>query len=175
MICFCLRQEYGILQANRCFIDYVNFGGYPELVANRIERDDSRQFIQRDIVDKVLLRDLPSLYHIDDVRDLQSFFSYIAFHSGSVQTYEGLSQSSGLSKHTISNLLQYLEEAFLIMRHDRIDVNALTLKRATQFKLYLTNPSLRAAMFQPVKQGDDPSFGHAVDKAGCTGHHPGLY
>ena len=152
-------------QANRCFIDYVNFGGYPELVANRIERDDSRQFIQRDIVDKVLLRDLPSLYHIDDVRDLQSFFSYIAFHSGSVQTYEGLSQSSGLSKHTISNLLQYLEEAFLIMRHDRIDINALTLKRATQFKLYLTNPSLRAAMFQPVKQGDDPYFGHAVETA----------
>ena len=152
-------------QANRRFVDYVNFGGYPELVSNRIEMADSRQFIQRDIVDKVLLRDLPSLYHIDDVRDLQAFFSYIAFHSGSVQTYEGLSQSSGLSKHTISNLLQYLEEAFLIMRHDRIDINALTLKRATQFKLYLTNPSLRAAMFQPVKQGDDPFFGYAVETA----------
>ena len=56
-------------QANRRFVDYMNFGGYPELVSNRIEMEDSRQFIQRDIVDKVLLRDLPSLYHIDDVRD----------------------------------------------------------------------------------------------------------
>lgn len=152
-------------QANRCFVEYVNFGGYPELVANQAVREDSRQFIQRDIVDKVLLRDLPSLYHIDDVRDLQAFFSYVAFHSGTIQTYEGLSQSSGLSKHTILNLLQYLEEAFLIMRHDRIDINALSLKRAMQFKLYLTNPSLRAAMFQPVKPGDEPYFGHVVETA----------
>ena len=152
-------------QTNNYFIDYVNFGGYPELVSNPLVKDNPRQFIQRDIIDKVLLRDLPSLYHIDDVRDLQSFFSYIAFHSGMVQTYEGLSQGSGLSKHTIANLLQYLEEAFLIVRHDRVDVNALPLKRATQFKLYLTNPSLRASMFQAVKAVDDPYFGHSVETA----------
>lgn len=152
-------------QTNKCFIDYVNSGGYPELVATKALQDDPRQFIQRDIVDKVLLRDLPSLYHIDDVRDLQSFFSYVAFHSGMVQTYEGLAQGSGLSKHTINNILQYLEEAFLIVRQDRVDVNALSLKRATQFKLYLTNPSLRAAMFQPIKDVDDVYFGHTIETA----------
>ena len=152
-------------QANRCFIDYVNFGGYPKLVANRIERDDSRQFIQRDIVDKVLLRDLPSLYHIEDVRDLAAFFSYLAFHSGMVQSYETLSQRAGLSKHTISNFLRYLEDAFLIVRQDRIGINALSLQRATQFKIYLTNTSLRASMFQPVSSADDIYLGYAVETA----------
>ena len=151
--------------ANKCFIDYVNYGGYPELVANNAVRSNPRQFIQRDIVDKVLLRDLPSLYHIDDVRDLQAFFSYVAFHSGMVQSYEGLSQGAGLSKHTVANLLKYLEEAFLIVRHDRVDVNALSLKRAMQFKLYLANPSLRAAMFQPAGAVDDPFFGHIIETA----------
>ena len=164
-----IGQDEGLFesmeQTNKRFLEYVNFGGYPELVASKSAREDPRQFIQRDIVDKVLLRDLPSLYHIDDVRDLQSFFSYIAFHSGTIQTYEGLSQGSGLSKHTIANLLQYLEEAFLIVRHDRVDINALSLKRATQFKLYLTNPSLRASMFQPIVKVDDPYFGYAVETA----------
>ncbi|MBR0197396.1 MAG: ATP-binding protein [Kiritimatiellae bacterium] len=152
-------------QTNKLFIDYVNFGGYPELASNQDVRNNPTQFIQRDIVDKVLLRDLPSLYHIDDVRDLQSFFSYIAFHTGTVQTYESLAQGSGLTKHTISNLLQYLEEAFLIVRHDRVDVNALSLKRAVQFKLYLTNSSLRASMFQPIEAVDDPYFGYTIETA----------
>ena len=151
--------------ANKRFLDYVNFGGYPELVANVAIRSNPRQFIQRDIVDKVLLRDLPSLYHIDDVRDLQAFFSYVGFHSGTVQSYESLSQGSGLSKHTVANLIRYLEEAFLIVRHDRVNVNALSLKRAMQFKLYLTNPSLRAAMFQPAGAVDDPFFGHIIETA----------
>ena len=150
---------------NRLFLDYVNFGGYPELVSNIAVRDNPRQFIQRDIVDKVLLRDLPSLYHIDDVRDLQAFFSYIAFHSGTVQSYEGLSQGVGLSKHVVSNLLQYLEDAFLITRLNRVDINALSLKRATQFKIYLTNPSLRAAMFQEVRSVDDQYFGSVIETA----------
>lgn len=150
---------------NRRFLDYVNFGGYPELVSSDAVRDNPRQFIQRDIVDKVLLRDLPSLYHIDDVRDLQAFFSYIAFHSGMVQSYEGLSQGVGLSKHVISNLLQYLEDAFLITRLNRVDINALSLKRATQFKIYLTNPSLRSTMFQEMKNVDDPYFGAIIETA----------
>ena len=160
-----VAQTESLESANRLFIDYINFGGYPELVMNDIVRDNPRQFIQRDIVDKVLLRDLPSLYHVDDVRDLEAFFSYLAFHSGMVQSYEGLSQGAGLSKHTISNFLRYLEDAFLVVKHDRIDINALTLQRATQFKIYLTNTALRASMFQPVQQDDISHFGYAVETA----------
>ena len=150
---------------NRLFLDYMNFGGYPELVSNSVVRNDPKQFIQRDIIDKVLLRDLPSLYHIDDVRDLQAFFSYVAYHSGMVQSYEGLSQGTGLSKHTVTKLVQYLEDAFLISRLDRVDINALSLKRATQFKLYLTNPSLRASMFQVISPSDNTYFGYVVETA----------
>ena len=160
-----LFQTDSLEHANKLFLDYINFGGYPELVMNDVVRDNPRQFIQRDIVDKVLLRDLPSLYHIDDVRDLEAFFSYLAFHTGMVQSYENLSQGAGLSKHTISNFLRYLEDAFLIVKHNRIDINALSLQRATQFKIYLTNTTLRASMFQPVLKDDDPYLGYAVETA----------
>ena len=152
-------------EANRLFVAYANAGGYPELVLHPGAEKDAAQFVQRDIVDKVLLRDLPSLYHVDDVRDLQAFFSYVAFHTGSVQSYESLSQGAGLTKHVIGNFLRYLEDAFLVVRHDRIDVNASSLQRAMQFKLYLCNASLSAAMFQPVRNATEPRFGHVVETA----------
>lgn len=151
--------------ANGLFLEYLNYGGYPELVANRAVRENPVQFVQRDIVDKVLLRDLPSLYHIEDVRDLQSFFSYIAFHSGAVQSWESMAQGTGLRKAMITAFLKYLEDAFLIVRHDRVDITAKSLQRATQFKVYLTNTSLRAAMFQPVEMPDDPYLGAMVETA----------
>ena len=150
---------------NRVFLDYLNFGGYPELVFNASEREETRRYIQRDIVDKILLRDLPSLYNIHDVRELQSFFSYLAFHSGMVHSLEALSKGSGIPKYSINQYMQYLEEAFLISRLDRVDVTAMGLKRATQFKLYLTNSSLRAAMFQPIQPEQEPYFGHMVETA----------
>lgn len=150
---------------NNLFLEYVNFGGYPELVMNRTVQSNPVQFIQRDIVDKVLLRDLPSLYHIEDVRELQSFFSYLAFHSGMIQSWETLAQGAGLRKQQITAFMRYLEEAFLISRLDRVDISAVKLQRATQFKVYLTNTSLRASMFQPVRSSDDAYLGYAVETA----------
>ena len=157
--------EESLERTNKLFLEYVNFGGYPELVMDRAVQSNPVQFVQRDIVDKVLLRDLPSLYHIEDVRDLQSFFSYLAFHSGMVQSWETLSQGAGLRKQQIVAFMRYLEEAFLISRLDRVDVSAMKLQRATQFKVYLTNTSLRASMFLPVRLADDPYLGYAVETA----------
>ena len=49
---------------NRHFVEYINFGGYPEVVFSETIRRNPGQYIKNDIIDKVLLRDLPSLYGI---------------------------------------------------------------------------------------------------------------
>ncbi|MGY6217547.1 ATP-binding protein [Methylolobus aquaticus] len=46
---------------NETFIHYLNFGGYPEAVFSEAVRRNPRRYIKNDIIDKVLLRDLPSL------------------------------------------------------------------------------------------------------------------
>lgn len=53
---------------NSRFVDYLNFGGYPEAVLNEEVRRNAEQFIRSDIIDKVLLKDLPSLYGISDIQ-----------------------------------------------------------------------------------------------------------
>lgn len=134
-------------QLNEEFINYLNFGGYPEAVFSETIRQDPGQYIKSDIIDKVLLRDLPSLYGISDIQELNRLFTTLAYNSGNEVSLEGLSQSSGVAKNTIKRYLEYLEAAFLIRRVERIDQNAKRFKRAICFKVYLTNPSMRAALF----------------------------
>jgi predicted AAA+ superfamily ATPase len=153
-----------INELNSHFVDYINFGGYPEVsLSNEIQSNPGR-YIRNDIIDKVLLRDLPSLYGIKDVQELNSLFTTIAYNSGNEFTYKEISVSSGVDKNTIKKYIEYLEAAFLIRVVNKIDQNAKKFKRATAFKIYLTNPSLRSALFAPLKKDDD-FIGNMVETA----------
>jgi predicted AAA+ superfamily ATPase len=149
---------------NQHFVDYINIGGYPEAVFNPLVASDPGRFIKNDIVDKVLLRDLPSLYGITDVQELNSLFTSVVYNTANEVTLENLNQSSHVQKPTIKRYLEYLEAAFLIKRVDRIDMSGKAFKRANYFKIYLTNPSLRRALFSPIKATDE-KMGDLVETA----------
>ncbi len=154
-----------ITRLNGLFLDYINYGGYPEVVFSDKIRENPGQFIRHDIIDKVLLRDLPSLYGISDVQELNSLFTMIAYQSGSQFSYEGLSKESGVKKDTLKKYINYLEAAFLIKVIHRTDDTAKRYQRETQFKIYLTNPSLRCALFQPITELDQDVIGNMVETA----------
>lgn len=153
-----------IQRLNDAFIDYLNIGGYPEAVLNPAIRRDVRRYLGRDIIDKVLLRDLPSLYGIQDIQELNRLFTTIAYHSGQEISLDGLSKTSGVAKSTIHRYIEYLEAAFLIIRIRRVDDGGRVFQRMRQFKVYLTNPSMRAALFGPMTAEDD-AIGAMVETA----------
>lgn len=140
---------------NNHFIDYVNFGGFPEAVSSPAIRDDPARYIGADIVDKVLLRDLPSLYGIQNVQELNALFMTLVFNTAEEVSLDELSQRSGVTKPTIRRYLEYLEAAFLIRIVHRIDRNARRFTRTTSFKVYVTAPTLRCALFGPVTAEDE--------------------
>lgn len=145
-------KSLNIEELNNEFVNYLNYGGYPEAVFSTLIQNESSRYIKSDIIDKVLLRDLPSLYGINDVQELNKLFNAIAYNTGNEITLESLSKSSGVSKNTIKKYIEYLEAAFLIKIVHRVDISAKKFKRATTFKVYLTNPSMRAALFGPVEE-----------------------
>ena len=155
---------HNIDELNKEFLQYLNFGGYPEVVLSEKIQKDMGRYVKNDIVDKVLLRDLPSLYGIKDVQELNRFFTYIAYNTGNEFSYETMSRESGIQKETLKKYLEYLEAAFLIKVLNKVDVNAKRFKRITSFKVYLTNPSLRTALFSPVKETDN-EMGNMVETA----------
>jgi len=157
-------EAIDIDELNQEFINYLNFGGYPEAVFSEVIRQNTQQFIKSDIIDKVLLRDLPSLYGISDIQELNRLFTTLAYNTGSEISLDTLSKSAGVAKNTIRRYLEYLEAAFLIKRVERIDQNAKRFTRAMCFKVYLTNPSMRAALFGPV-DADETEMGNLTETA----------
>ena len=155
---------HNIDELNKEFLQYLNFGGYPEVVLSEKIQKDMGRYVKNDIVDKVLLRDLPSLYGIKDVQELNRFFTYIAYNTSNEFSYETMSRESGIQKETLKRYLEYLDAAFLIKVLNKVDVNAKRFKRITSFKVYLTNPSLRTALFSPVKETDS-EMGNMVETA----------
>ena len=149
---------------NAEFVNYLNYGGFPEAVMSPSVRANPARFLRQDIVDKVLLKDLPSLYGIGDTQELNRFFNVLAFNTGNEIGLEALGQHSGIAKAKLNEYLEYLEAAYLIRRVYRIDDNALRMQRARTFKVYLTNPSIRASLFGMV-QADDEAMGNLAETA----------
>lgn len=145
---------HDIKALNQAFVHYLNFGGYPEVVLSERIQDDVGRYVKNDIVDKILLRDLPSLYGIRDVQELNRFFTYLAYNTSQEFSYESMSNESGIKKDTLKRYLEYLEAAFLIKVLNKVDINAKRLKRVSSFKVYLSNPSLRSALFSPITESD---------------------
>ncbi len=164
------REAQGFMQVegsdlealNREFVAYLNVGGYPEALFSPAVQADPGRFIKADIVDKVLLRDLPSLYGIQDIQELNYLFTTLAFNTAGEVSLEELAKRSGVAKNTLRKYIEYLEAAFLIKVVHRIDQNARRFERATSFKVYLTNPSIRAALFTPARIDED-TLGHLAE------------
>ncbi len=155
-------SDIGALNAE--FIAYLNYGGYPEAVLLPEIQHDIGRFIRSDIVDKVLLRDLPSLYGISNIQELNRLFTVLAFNTGQEISLESIGKASGVVKNTLLRYLDYLEAAFLIKRMYRVDENARRMQRNRTFKVFLTNPAMRAALFGPLTE-EDLAFGHVVETA----------
>lgn len=153
-----------IARLNAQFVEYVNYGGYPELALSPAVRGNPERFVKSDIVDKVLLRDLPQLYGIKDIQELNALFTLLAFNTAEEVSFEQLSQRSGVGKQTIQKYIEYLEAAFLIKRVFRVDQDGRRYQRERNFKVYLTNSAMYTGLFG-AKSADDPEFGHLVETA----------
>jgi predicted AAA+ superfamily ATPase len=142
-------------ELNSRFVHYLNFGGYPEVLFSAPVQADPHRFIKSDIIDKVLLRDLPSLYGILDIQELNALFTALAYNTAGEVSLDELAKRSGVAKPTIRRYIEYLEAAFLVRVVHRVGRRGRRFQRANFFKVYLTNPSMRAALFAPLGPDDD--------------------
>ena len=149
---------------NNHFIDYINFGGFPEIALNSDKVKNPQRIIQKDITDKVIMKDLPGLFGIENTLELQQFFNVLSYRTGEILDYKGVSQATNTDNKTIKKYIKYLEAAFLIKVLHRVDITAKRFKNITQFKVYLTNPSLFTGLFGKISS-EDERFPHLVETA----------
>jgi len=141
------------------FAAYLAHGGFPETA---VSGPDPR--LAADILDRLLLRDLPSLFGIGDPREFKRLFCLLALNNGCEVSLEGLAGTTGIAKNTLRRYLDYLQAAFLIRRLYRLDQDARPFRRQGFFKPYLAHSSLHAALFGPTSV-DHPAYGRLVETA----------
>jgi predicted AAA+ superfamily ATPase len=139
---------------NQYLLDYINYGNYSSVViSSKISHEQVRLEGSR-YLHQILLRDLPNLYGINKLYKLNSFTSLLAYNSGVETNVEELSVLTGFTQQTIVKYLNYLEHIFLIKRIYRFADRHKDERDDLYFRVYISNPSLRTALFTPLSEDD---------------------
>jgi len=129
----------------RHFNRYLAVGGFPELALSKDEYYAQR-IMREDVVDKVLKRDIPALYNIRSVADLEKIFLYLCYNSSSIISMDAVSRElNGVSRPTVEKYIQYLESANLIYISNPIDIRGKKILKS-QPKIYIADAAIRNAV-----------------------------
>ena len=137
------------------FNRYLRVGGFPELA---LADDDifAEQIMREDVVDKVLKRDLPSLYNIRNATELERIFLYLCNVSSEIVSMEAIAKElNGVSRPTVENYISYLESANLIYLSWPINMADKKVLKARP-KIYIADAAIRNAVLMDDSLLTDP-------------------
>ena len=147
------------------FNRYLQVGGFPELA---LADNDllAQQVMREDVVDKVLKRDLPSLYNIRNATELERIFLYLCNVSSEIVSIEAIAKElSGVSRPTVENYIRYLESANLIYQSWPVDMAGKKVLKASP-KIYIADAAIRNAVLMDESVLTDPvEMGKIVETA----------
>ena len=147
------------------FMRYLQVGGFPELA---LADNDimAQQIMREDVVDKVLKRDLPSLYSIRNATELERIFLYLCNVSSEIVSIDAITKElNGVSRTTVENYIQYLESANLIYQSWPVDMAGKKVLKARP-KIYIADAAIRNAVLMDESVLSDPvEMGKIVETA----------
>ncbi len=120
-------------------------GGFPEFVFSE-DWFSIQRILREDVVDKVIKRDIPSLFNVRNLTVLEKVFLYLCFNSSSVINISTISkQIENVSVTTIENYIHLFENANLIYRSLPIELGGKKILKAKP-KIYISDPAIRNAV-----------------------------
>lgn len=147
------------------FMRYLQVGGFPELA---LADNDlmAQQIMREDVVDKVLKRDLPSLYSIRNATELERIFLYLCNVSSEIISIDAITKElNGVSRATVENYIHYLESANLIYQSWPVDMSDKKILKARP-KIYIADAAIRNAVLMDETIMTDPvGMGKVVETA----------
>lgn len=126
----------------------------------------AQQIMREDVADKVLKRDLPSLYNIRNATELERIFLYLCNVSSEIVSIEAIARElSGVSRPTVENYIQYLESANLIYQSWPVNMAGKKVLKASP-KIYIADAAIRNAVLMDDGLLADPvEMGKIVETA----------
>lgn len=149
------------------FHEFLIRGGYPQTVLME-SLTQAQRFLREDILDKVLKRDMTSLFGVRRIQELEQTFIYLCMHNGGLLDLGTLSKNMGISKPTVQNFLELLEAAHLLYQLPPYGYGKEILR--ARYKYYLADTSLAPAILMKGKMPlEDPEqLGQLAENAVIT-------
>jgi predicted AAA+ superfamily ATPase len=107
------------------FNRYLIIGGFPELV---LSDDDAyaQRMLREDVVDKVIKRDVLTLFNVRNPLLMEKLFLYLCMNSTEIfNAQTAAKELENISVATLENYLGFLEKSNLIYRSEPVDVGSI--------------------------------------------------
>ena len=150
-----MMYKYSIIEQNDIFskldylqphfLRYLAVGGFPELA---LSKDDiyAQRVLREDIVDKAIKRDLPQVYGVRNISDLEKVFLYLCYNSSNIISIDTIAKELVCtSRQTISKYIDQLESANLIYVSEPIDVTGKKILKIKN-KIYISDAAIKNAV-----------------------------
>jgi len=149
----------------RHFNRYITIGGFPELV---LANDDSyaQRMLREDVVDKVIKRDVLTLFNIRNPLSMEKLFLYLCLNSSNIfSTQTAAKELKNINAKTIEDYINFLEISNLIYRSDPMGVGSKGALKGKP-KIYIADAAIRnAVLMMDDVLSDDREMGIMVETA----------
>ncbi|MGV8152225.1 MAG: ATP-binding protein [Candidatus Nanoarchaeia archaeon] len=95
------------------FIKFAEKGGFPETFSFETDKD-FKEYIGALVVDKIVYKDIPRMFKLEDPDFLRVLLELISTNPGMYIDYQSLSKQFEKDRRVIKDYINYLKESFLI-------------------------------------------------------------
>lgn len=147
------------------FNNYLKYGGLPQLLSLPSDEKTISTFLES-IYDTIILKDVVSRNKLKDVDLLKRVFAFICGNVGSITSANNIAKyianeaklDSSIRPATICNILEMLENAFIIYRANRYDIKGKEVLKSLE-KYYVADTGLKNTIMGYTLE----NYGHSIE------------
>ncbi|MCK4668328.1 DUF4143 domain-containing protein, partial [Candidatus Dependentiae bacterium] len=121
------------------FVDYINWGGYPEVVLH--SQSEKRMLILKEIINTYIRKDVIDFLRIENVSGFNNLISILCSQIGNLVNKNELSNTLNLHSNTLNKYLDILEGTFIFSFLSPFYTN-IRKELSKMQKVYLNNIGL---------------------------------
>ncbi|MBI2045311.1 ATP-binding protein [Candidatus Pacearchaeota archaeon] len=140
------------------FNKFVERGGFPETFSFETDKD-FKEYIRALVVDKIVYKDIPRMFKIEDTDFLRVLLELISTNPGMYIDYQSLSRQFEKDRRVIKNYINYLKESFLITLLGNYRKGSITTLRKKK-RAYPTDNALTYLYKPKIEEG---FFGRMIE------------
>lgn len=133
---------------------YLTMGGFPELL-KLPDVMEAQRLLREDVVDKVIQRDIPSLFDVRNSTQLEKLYLYLCLQTGNLTNLSHIASGLGnISVPTVTRYIEFLKDANLIYISEPAGLKGRKTINSRP-KIYMADAALRNASLMITEPMED--------------------